>query len=64
MRGEALGPGTPLFLYLSRSFSYLQKNMEMGQEAGDGISRLYLRDLVFSLDNPIFFSVFIKSRKK
>lgn len=45
----------PVFLYLSRPFSYLRKNMEMGREAGRGVSRPYLRDPVFSRNNPVFF---------
>ena len=48
-------PITPVFLYLSRLFPYLQKNTEIGREAGDDVSRLYLRDPVFSRDNPVFF---------
>ena len=44
-----------VFLYLFRLFSYLQKNIEMGREAGEGVSYPYLRDLVFSRDNPVFF---------
>ena len=48
-------PVPPVFLYLSRLFSYLQKNTEMGREAAEGVSRLYLRDPVFSRDNPVFF---------
>ena len=42
-------------LYLSRPFPYLRKNTEMGRKAGDVVSRLYLRDPIFSRDNPIFF---------
>ena len=53
-----------VFLYLSRPFPYLRKNTEMGREAGEGVSRPYLRDPVFSRDNPVFFFVFIKSGKK
>ena len=49
-------------LYLSRPFPYLRKNTEMGRKAGEVVSRLYLRDPIFSRDNPVFF-VFIKSGK-
>jgi len=42
-----------VFVYLSRPFPYLWKNMETGQEAGRGVSRPYLRDLVFSRDDPV-----------
>ena len=43
----------PVFLYLSRPFPYLRKNTEMGREAGEGVFRPYLRDPVFSRDNPV-----------
>ena len=40
-------------LYLSRPFPYLRKNTEMGRKAGDVVSRLYLRDPIFSRDNLV-----------
>ena len=48
-------PVPPVFLYLSRPFPYLRKNTEMEREAAEGVSRLYLRDPVFSRDNRVFF---------
>ena len=42
----------------SRPFPYLQKNTEMGREVGKSVSRPYLRDPVFSRDNPVFFRIY------
>jgi hypothetical protein len=44
-----------LFLYLSRLFPYLWKNMEMGWEAGGSVFCPYLWDPVFRRDNLVFF---------
>ena len=43
-----------VFLYLFRPFLYLRKNTEIGRKAGEGVSCPYLRDPVFSRDNPVF----------
>ena len=48
-------PVPPVFLYLFHLFLYLQKNMKMEREAGEGVSRPYLRDPVFSRGNLVFF---------
>ena len=46
-------PVSAVFLYLFRLFLYLRKNIEMGRKAGEGVSRSYLRDPVFSRDDSV-----------
>ena len=52
--GQKKSRPTPLvFRKLFRLFPYLRKNTEMGREVGKSVSRPYLRDPVFSRDNPL-----------
>ena len=46
-------PVLTVFLYLTHLFPYLRKNIETGREARRGVSYPYLRDPIFSWDDPI-----------